>query len=185
MLLLNNISPAKSDIHEVGKKQIHMTGISYAVVDKYKDMIYRTALTMTRSHADAEDIMQNVFFKYFRLSPAFGSESHEKAWFLRVTINESKNLLKSFWKSRRLDADLSGFAQYPEKNIQKSPVLEAVMHLPAKYRIAVYLYYYENYSVKEIAGMTGRSEAAVAQHLSRGRNKLRKALSNLKKEGLL
>ncbi|MBR1529617.1 MAG: RNA polymerase sigma factor [Oscillospiraceae bacterium] len=153
-----------------------MTGISFRVVEQYKDMLYRTALTMTRSHADAEDIMQEVFLKYFRYAPEFASEEHRKAWLLRVTINESRNLLKSFWKSRRTDLDPADFPQKQAGSQKNSGVLQAVLQLPEKYRIAVYLYYYEEYSIKEIAGITGRSEAAVAQHLVRGRNKLRKIL---------
>ena len=80
---------------DVRQRKIQMSGVSFAVVDKYKDMIYRAALTIVSNHADAEDILQEVFFKYFRLQPAFESSSHEKAWFLRVTINECKNLMRS------------------------------------------------------------------------------------------
>ncbi|MDE5768786.1 MAG: sigma-70 family RNA polymerase sigma factor [Oscillospiraceae bacterium] len=161
---------------------IRMSGTSFQIVDQYQDMIYRTALTLVGNAEDAEDILQEVFFKYFRLSPAFESESHEKAWFLRVTINEGKNLLKSFWKRRRTDFDFEKIPQ-PESHDpgqnQDSEVLQAVLALPEKYRIAIYLYYYEEYSIREIAGVTEQSETAVAQHLSRGRMKLRKKLEGL------
>ena len=160
---------------EIQKSQIHMTGISFAAVDKYKDMIYRTAVTMTKNHADAEDILQEVFFKYFRLKPGFESPAHEKAWFLRVTINECKNLLRSVWKSRRTDFNPELLMDSTESE-HESEVLQAVMRLPEKYRIAIYLYYYEEYSIREIAEITSQSEAAVAQHLTRGRRKLRKWL---------
>jgi len=152
---------------------ISMTG---RIVEQYQDMIFRTALTMVRNYADAEDIMQEVFLKYFRSAPAFLNEEHRKAWLLRVTINESRNLLKSFWKSHRIDLDPAGLMQKNSGTNHHSDVLEAVLKLPEKYRIAIYLYYYEEYSVKEIAGLTGRSEASVAQHLVRGRNRLRKIL---------
>lgn len=156
---------------------IRMSGTSFQIVDQYQDMIYRTALTLVGNPEDAEDILQEVFFKYFRLNPAFESESHEKAWFLRVTINEGKNLLKSFWKRRRTDFDFEKIIQ-PESGVDShdSDVFRAVMNLPEKYRIAIYLYYYEEYSIREIAGVTRQSETAVAQHLSRGRQKLRKKL---------
>lgn len=163
------------EMQEIHKKPIQMTGISFTAVDKYKDMIYRTALTMTKNYADAEDILQEVLFKYFRLKPGFESESHEKAWFLRVTINECKNLLRSIWKRSRIDFDPELMSASGEGN-QDSEVLQAVMRLPEKYRIAIYLYYYEEYTVREIAGVTSQSEAAVAQHLTRGRKKLRKWL---------
>ncbi|MDE5753913.1 MAG: sigma-70 family RNA polymerase sigma factor [Oscillospiraceae bacterium] len=156
---------------------IQMSGTAFRIVDQYQDMIYRTAFTLVGNPEDAEDILQEVFFKYFRLNPAFESESHEKAWLLRVTINEGKNLLKSFWKRQRTDFDFEKMIQpESEANSHDSDVLQAVMSLPEKYRIAVYLYYYEEYSIKEIAGLTGQSETAIAQHLSRGRHKLRKKL---------
>lgn len=159
--------------------QIRMTGLSFEAVDKYKDAVYRAALTVTGNFADAEDIMQDVFLTYFQAHPKFESASHEKAWLLRCTINASKNLLRSAWNRRRSDLDvteLPGAAQ----DEGSSEVLAAVLSLPERYRTAIYLHYYENYSVREIAQITGRSEAAVGQHLSRGRVKLRKKLGGEK-----
>lgn len=164
---------------EIGRKnRIEMSGVSFAAIDTYKDMVYRAALAAVGNFADAEDIMQEVFFKYFKTHPVFESTEHEKAWFLRVTINESKNLLRSAWRKRRTDTDLS---QIPQPREEGSAVLEAVLALPEKYRIAIYLHYYEGYSIKEIAVITARSESAVAQHLSRGRKRLEKNLGGIRK----
>ncbi len=165
---------------EIGKKKIVMTGVTFAVIDKYKDMVYRAALAVVGNFADAEDIMQDVFFKYFRTHPQFESESHEKAWFLRVTLNESKNLMRSSWKRRRIDADLSQLMD-SEGNEENSMVLEAVLSLPEKYRIVIYLHYYENYQIRDIARITAQSESAVAQQLSRGRKRLEKKLGGSEK----
>ncbi len=166
---------------EIGRQQpIMMTGVSYAVIDKYKDMVYRTALTAVRNFADAEDIMQDVFLKYFKTHPSFESDEHEKAWFLRVTINEGKNLLRSAWHSRRTSADIAVFAE-SEAPEEHSEVLEAVLGLPEKYRIVIYLYYYEDYSIRQISKILCSSEAAVAQRLSRGRKKLEKKLGGYRK----
>lgn len=177
MLSVQESEERKTVSHEIGKQKIQMTGVSFAVIDKYKNMIYRTAVTMTSNHADAEDVLQEVFFRYFRLQPSFESESHEKAWFLRVTINECKNLLRSVWKRRRTDFDLESLVQtdtYADE--RDSVVLRAVMSLSEKYRISIYLYYYEEYSIREIASITSQTEAAVSQQLTRGRRKLRKKL---------
>lgn len=165
---------------EIGKKKIVMTGVTFAVIDKYKDMVYRAALAAVGNFADAEDIMQDVFFKYFRTHPQFESESHEKAWFLRVTLNESKNLMRSSWKRRRIDADLSQLTEN-EGNEENSMVLEAVLSLPEKYRVVIYLHYYENYQIRDIARITAQSESAVAQQLSRGRKRLEKKLGGSEK----
>ncbi len=165
---------------EISKKKIVMTGVTFAVIDKYKDMVYRAALAAVGNFADAEDIMQDVFFKYFRTHPQFESESHEKAWFLRVTLNESKNLMRSSWKRRRIDADLSQLTEN-EGNEENSMVLEAVLSLPEKYRVVIYLHYYENYQIRDIARITAQSESAVAQQLSRGRKRLEKKLGGSEK----
>ena len=165
---------------EIGQKsRIEMSGVTFAVIDIYKDMIYRTALAAVGNNADAEDILQEVFLKYFKTHPVFESREHEKAWFLRVTINESKNLLRSAWRRRRVDVDIAslGGQTAPGSN----PVLEAVLSLPEKYRIAIYLHYFEDYTIKEIAGITGSSESAVAQHLTRGRKRLEKQLGGYRK----
>ncbi len=165
---------------EIGKQQnIMMSGVTFAVIDKYKDMVYRAALAAVGNFADAEDIMQEVFFKYFKMHPELETESHEKAWFLRVTMNESKNLLRSSWKRRRVDTDLSQIAdESPDDS--GSDVLAAVLSLPEKYRIAIYLHYYEGYQISEIARITSQSETAVAQQLSRGRKRLQKKLGGCK-----
>ncbi len=179
MLSVQEFENHTSDIH--GNHTIHMSGVSFAIVDKYKDMIYRTAFTVVKNHEDAEDILQEVFFKYFRLQPAFENQSHEKAWFLRVTINEGKNLLRSFWKRKRTDdVNFENIVQQ-QADSHDSKVLQAVMSLPDKYRIAIYLYYYEEYSIREIASLTSQSETTIAQHLSRGRKKLRKKLGGEQK----
>ena len=161
--------------HDISPHSIRMSGTSFEAVDKYKDAVYRTALTVTGSPEDAEDIMQEVFLQYFRTHPDFDSPAHERAWLLRCTINAGRNLLRSSWYRKRTDFDLS---QLPaaEEDDGGSEILAAVLSLPERYRTAIYLFYYEDYSVKEIAQLTGRSDAAVGQHLSRGRQKLRKKL---------
>lgn len=156
------------------RKEIRMSGLGFAAVDKYKDLVYRTALTVTGCHEDAEDILQEVFLRYFQMRPAFETEEHEKAWLVRVTINAGKNLRRSAWIRRRSDVDITTIAE--EAAPEDSGVLQAVLSLPEKYRVAIYLHYYEGYSVAEIAALTGRSPSAVGQHLTRGRQKLRKLL---------
>ena len=161
--------------HGITQKRGRMPQERFEAVDKYKDAVYRAALTVTGNFADAEDIMQEVFLQYYRAHPAFESERHEKAWLMRCTVNAARNLLRSSWHRKRVDLDLSLLESGGEEPPDSS-VLTAVLSLPERYRTAIYLYYYENYSVKEIAQITGRTEAAVGQHLSRGRAKLRKKL---------
>lgn len=159
------------------RREIRMSGRSFAVVDKYKDLVYRMALTVTGNYADAEDVMQEVFFRYFRSHPEFETEAHERSWIVSVTLNTGKNLVRSAWYRKRADVDISALAEAAaEDSHEMSPVLAAVLALPEKYRVAIYLHYYEGYTVKDISRITGKSEAAVAQYLSRGRIRLRRKL---------
>lgn len=144
------------------------------LVHTYSDLILRLSYTYLKSTHDAEDICQTVFLKLLTGGPAFGSPAHEKAWIIRATANACKDVLRSAFRQRTVALEAAASAAAPEA--PDSEVLEAVMALPENYREAVYLHYFEGYSIREIAALLGRSEAAVSAHLSRGRHKLRDVL---------
>lgn len=143
------------------------------LVQTYSDMILRLSWTYLKSTQDAEDICQTVFLKLLTGGTVFDSSEHEKAWIIRATANACKDALRA---SHRRCVGLEAVAETAASEAPDSTVLDAVMALPKKYREAVYLYYYEGYSVREIASMLGQSEAAVSAHLSRGRKSLRGTL---------
>ena len=144
------------------------------LVYTYSDLILRLSYTYLKSTHDAEDICQTVFLKLLTGGPAFDSPAHEKAWIIRATANACKDVLRSAFRQRTVALEAAASAAAPEA--PDSEVLEAVMALPENYREAVYLHYFEGYSIREIAALLGRSEAAVSAHLSRGRHKLRDVL---------
>lgn len=146
------------------------------LVETYSDLILRLSCTWLRSTHDAEDICQTVLLKLLTGEERFDSPEHEKAWVIRTAINACKDELRAF---RRRAAPLEDAPEPAAPEVPRSDVLEAVQALPDKYRQAIFLFYYEGYSVKEIAGLTGRSEAAVSAHLSRGRKKLRTMLGGM------
>ena len=143
------------------------------LVRTYSDLILRLAYTYLKSTHDAEDICQNVFLKLLTGGYTFDSAEHEKAWVIRTTANACKDSLRA---AHRRCVGLEAVAEAAAPEAPDSAVLDAVMALPQKYREAVYLHYYEGYSVREIAKLLGRSEAAVSAHLSRGRKSLRTTL---------
>ena len=144
------------------------------LVYTYSDLILRLSFTYLKSTHDAEDICQTVFLKLLTSGQTFDSPAHEKAWIIRTTANACKDALRSTFRRRTVALEAAAATAAPEA--PDSAVLEAVMALPENYREAVYLHYFEGYSVREIAGLLGRSEAAVTAHLSRGRHKLRTTL---------
>ena len=143
------------------------------LVDTYSDLILRLSYTYLKSTQDGEDICQTVLLKLLTGDEVFDSPEHEKAWVIRTTVNACKDELRAF---RRRAVPPEEVPEAAARSTPQSDVLDAVMELPDKYREAIYLFYYEGYSAKEIAALTGRSEAAVSAHLSRGRKKLRAML---------
>ena len=143
-----------------------------AAVERYADTVKRLCMVHLKNTADTEDIFQTVFLKYALSSAEFESREHEKAWFIRVTINACKDLLKSFFRSRTVSLE-----ELPaEMGEDKRYVLEAVLSLPDKYREVVYLHYYEDYSAPEIGRILGRNVNTVYTLLNRARQQLREKL---------
>ena len=130
---------------------------------------------MTKNHVDAEDITQDTFLKYIKSNREFESEEHIKAWLLRVAINQSKNMMLSFWKRNQVSFE-EYIAELSFENEEDHLVFETVMQLPKKYRIVLHLYYYEDYSIKEMAGILETNENTVKTRLARGRKLLREQL---------
>lgn len=145
------------------------------LVNAYADMLLRLCFTYLRSTQDAEDMVQTVFLKYLAVQQEFQSPEHEKAWIIRTAVNACKDELRAF---RRRTAPLESAENQAAPDVPASPVLDAVMALPEKYRAVIYLYYYEGYAIGEIARLLGRSKSAVASQLSRGRKKLRNMLGS-------
>lgn len=149
-----------------------------AFVRRYSGMILRLCFTYSLGRADAQDICQNVFRKLLQSDRRFDSEGETRAFIIRITINECKDVLKSGWRRRSVPLDELIEREVPFLPEENTGVLAAVQRLPIKYREAVYLYYYEGYNAEEIAAMVGAKPAAVRQRLARAREKLRKELED-------
>jgi len=140
----------------------------------YADMIYRLALVRTRNRADAEDVLQDVFFRCLRRRPVFHDQEHQKAWLITAAIRSSNSLLGRADRRHGVGADALE-ALSTEDDTDRT-VYDAVMALPEKYRTAVHLFYYEGYSVEEIGQMTDTKPSTVKSHLHRAREALRRVL---------
>ena len=132
------------------------------VYDKYADMLYHLALSHLQSKEDAEDVVQEVFCKYYVKAPDFTDATHEKAWFLRVTVNQCHDLIQD---EGALD------------------VMHLLSFLPEKLRIVVILHYLEGLSVEETAAALRLGKSAVKMRLSRARALLQDKLKSEKEDG--
>lgn len=145
---------------------------------RHGDTVRRLCMLHLKNHADTEDIFQTVFLKYALCDAAFQSPEHETAWFIRVTLNACRDLLKSLFRRKTVSLeDLADFPQPVEPSHRE--VLEAVLALPEKYRIPIYLHYYEGYTAPEIGKLLHKNVNTVYTLLSRGKSMLKEALEDV------
>ena len=143
-------------------------------MDRYADMVRRLCLIHVKNQADSEDVFQTVFVKYVLSSAVFENDEHEKAWFIRVTINACRDLLRSFFRSRTVP--LEELIDLPAEEFDTKEVLGAVLELPEKYRDVVYLHYFEGYTASEIGQLMKKNVNTVYSLLTRSKKLLREKL---------
>ncbi len=145
------------------------------LIERYQNNLFVAAFQICKSKEDAEDIVQDTFIQYHTTKKEYESEEHIRAWLLRVAINKAKNVNLTFW--RRNKQPLEDYIETLTFESEESGELfETVLGLPEKYRIVIHLFYYEEYSVQEIAKVLKLSESNVKVRLMRGRKLLRDAL---------
>lgn len=143
------------------------------IFNLFKNDIYRLAYSYTKNISDSDDITQNVFVKLYKHKEVLELDDISiKKWLFKVTINECKTLLLSSWKKKIIP-----FTEKEENTlyakINDNSILDQVMQLPKKYRLVIFLYYYENYNTKEISEILNITITNVQTMLSRARNKLK------------
>ncbi|MBQ6786941.1 MAG: sigma-70 family RNA polymerase sigma factor [Lachnospiraceae bacterium] len=145
------------------------------LIERYQNNLFATAFNVCKNAQDAEDVVQDTFIQYHASKKEFESEQHIRAWLLRVVINKAKNVNRTFWKQNKVSLE-----DYMETLSFETPesenLFETVMKLPEKYRIVIHLFYYEDYSVQEIASILQITQSNVKVRLSRGRQLLKESL---------
>ena len=149
--------------------------------ERYSDMIYRIAISYGNSVSFAEDAVQEVFLRYMKKTPQFENCEHEKAWFIRVTVNYCKSMLSSAWLKRTCSLEDAGQIAVPFRQ-QEYELYATLSCLPPKYRIVLYLRYYEEYQVKEIAEILGVTPNLVSARLRRAKNLMKQKLLQEREE---
>ena len=143
--------------------------------ERYLDMVYRIALNWFRHPSDAEDAAQEAMLRLWRTDTDFQSEEHLRRWLVKVTVNECKRISLRPWRSRSEALEDCDGPVFEDR--EKRELYEAVMELPGKYRVPLYLYYYEGYAVNEVGELLGLRPSTVQTRLARGREKLKKMLT--------
>ncbi|WP_300384152.1 sigma-70 family RNA polymerase sigma factor [Clostridium sp.] len=140
------------------------------IIEKYSTMVYKLAFARTRNEIDAEDIFQEVFLRYVKKKPLFESDEHEKAWFIRVTINCSKSLWKNIFKHNEI---LREKLIFEEKREEEDLLEEHLLKLPTDYRTVIHLFYYEDMRTSDIAKSLNKKESTIRMQLTRARRLLK------------
>ncbi len=153
-------------LSQIGKSDFEM------IYDRYSGLLYRLALSHLQSAHDAEDAVHDVFSKYIAAPRRFKNKEHEEAWFVKVTVNHCRDLLKK--KKYRNHLSLDDYHHLKAKDeTENGSIVEALGKLSERYKAVIVLHYFEGYSIDEISFMLGVSVSAVKMRLSRGRDLLK------------
>lgn len=142
-------------------------------ISRLRPTVFRLAYGMVRNREDAEDIAQDAFARLYQTNKRFNDDDHVKAWLIRVTINLCKDMVKSAWYRHREEP----VTEISAEDNGISPLKSCIERLDAESTAVIYLFYYEGYSVKEIAEIRRTTSAAVRTRLTRARKQLRTMLS--------
>lgn len=146
-------------------------------VDEFSGDIYRIAFSYCNNQSDAEDVTQNTFLKLLQSDELFNNNEHMKKWLFRVAINNCKDMSKSFWKRKIVPLDELNENNWGEEfSIEDSNLYYAITKLPQKYKLVIHLFYFEDYSIKEISEILNLKVTTVQTQLMRARNKLKETL---------
>ena len=149
-----------------------------AINDRQVKRVYRLAMVLMGNISDAEDVTQTVFLKAWEKKPDFRDADHEIAWILTTTRNQCKDIHKSFYRRKRADLENAPEPQVTLETQMDSEIWEALQSLAEKYRMVLYLYYYEGYSVRELSVILRRRESTLQTQLATGRKQMKSLLES-------
>ena len=137
---------------------------------EYMPSVYRMAFSYLQNHPDSEDVVQESFLRLAQSGKHFEDTRQVQAWLIVTAANLSKDLLR---RAHRKDLPLDAVGDHPAPREEHRQLRSAVLELPEKYRTVIYLFYFEGYSVQELAKLLHRTENTVKTRLRRGRELLR------------
>ncbi|MBR6315053.1 MAG: RNA polymerase sigma factor [Clostridia bacterium] len=152
-----------------------MRSDTQVLFETYRQNVYAAAFSVCKNAADAEDILQETFLQYHQTNKQFDSEQHIRAWLLRVALNRAKDVYRK--RKRRNETPLEDYMEtltFPSP--ESGALFSAVMALPEHYRSVIHLFYYEDYTIDEIAKLLHLTQSNVKVRLSRGRKLLKESL---------
>ncbi len=141
-----------------------------AAINQYSNMLYKICFVIMGNKNDAEDALQETFFRFIRKPPDIKDKEHEKAWLIKVATNICRDMKR--FQIRHTYMQLEDIADYLQDKKQKA-ILEEVLSLPRKQKEVIYLHYIEGYKINELANILRVSENVIKKRLQRGRVQLK------------
>lgn len=160
--------------------QVEMNNNITSALDKYSDMIRRICFLYLKNYSDVDDVFQEVFLVLLKNKITFDNPEHEKAWLIKVTINKCKDLLKSYWYKNV--GSLENTTELSFETKEENELIKVVLSIPKKYKDVIYLFYYEEYSVPEIARLLNQKENTIYSHLHRAKKLIKEKLGGTEYE---
>jgi RNA polymerase sigma factor (sigma-70 family) len=143
------------------------------ILQKYSSMVRRICFMYLHHKTDVEDVFQDVFLKLLLKENTFESDEHIKAWLCRITINQCKDHCKSFWQKKVSSIDE---IVVPFEDKMENELMQVILSLPQKYKDVIYLFYYEDYAVPQMAKLLNQKENTIYSNLCRARKLLKQML---------
>ena len=147
--------------------------------NEYFNLLSRIAYSYTLNKFDAEDVVQEVFIKFYRAHKTFNNNLDEKYWLIRITINQSLDCIKQRKNKKEVligDEYINNLPETSDADEKHEEIRKCVLSLKDSYKNIIILYYYDDYSIKEIANILKISESNVTTRLSRAKKKLKEII---------
>ena len=155
------------------------------IMNKYGQEVLQLVYSYVNNKEVAEDLTQDIFVKCYKSLHTYKGNSNLKTWLWRIAINHCKDYLKSWYNKKVIvtEDDFTYMGSQKEsveqiviQSAEDSRLASAVMNLPIKYREVIYLFYYEELSIKEIAIVIDVKENTIKTRLKKAKELLKKGL---------
>lgn len=157
-----------------------------ALMDEYGLEMTKLAYTYVKSWPTAQDVVQDVFVKVYHQYERREALYSMKAWLIRLTINQSKDYLKSSWfrrvirlESLQIEKTTKSAALDMEQQQFNEQLSQAVLALKQEYREVIFLFYYEELTVPEISKILNVKEPTLHSRLRRAKSVLQEKLKGV------
>lgn len=145
--------------------------------NEHSKMVYRVCFSYLKNPTDSADMVQETFLKWIICKNPPKNKTHEIAWLATVAGNLCKNYIKKNKRNKNFELIEQDIPIDFEED-KNSYITEAVLSLPEKYKTVVYLFYYEELSIAEIAKATKKKQSTILSQLHRARKILKTTLGD-------